>query len=174
MGAYLLHAARTTVIIDLEPDTRLTREYLNKEAPLHVRRTLDQYYFVTLDDTSKRDRDQVVFRATNWGIKRPSRNARVVMVDQLWLWILDDRKSATLHVAITKHGSSQQLSLSAAIDTIISSFPRRWGRNKPDTSGVHKCLRDRLNAMKRVDSIHHLGSSPFSAISFAVLHLGTC
>lgn len=28
--------------------------------------------------------------------------------------------------------------------TILTSFPRRWGRNKPDSSGVHKSLRDRL------------------------------
>jgi len=31
---------------------------------LHVSRTLDQYYYETLDDTSARDRDQVVYRYT--------------------------------------------------------------------------------------------------------------
>ncbi|KAB5586057.1 hypothetical protein GE09DRAFT_51240 [Coniochaeta sp. 2T2.1] len=131
LGTYLMHAARASVIIDLEPDTRLTRKFLHHKPPLHIRRTLDQYYFLTLADTSKRDRDQVVYRATNWGLKQPSRNARIVMVDQLWLWILDDH-------------------------TIISAFPRRWGRNKPDSSGVHKCLRERMHAMKSIDSVHHL------------------
>jgi len=29
-------------------------------------------------------------------------------------------------------------------DTIITSFPRRWGRNKPDHSGVHWGIRARL------------------------------
>jgi len=54
------------------------------------------------------------------------------MVDQLWLWILDDH-------------------------TIITSFPRRWGRNKPDPLGVHKCLREHLSNNPNVKSIHHLG-----------------
>jgi hypothetical protein len=34
--------------------------------------------------------------------------------------------------------------LTFIIGTIITSFPRRWGRNKSDPSGVHKCLRERL------------------------------
>lgn len=34
------------------------------------------------------------------------------------------------------------------IDTIISSFPRRWGRNKPDWSGVHKGIRARLDHLR--------------------------
>jgi len=54
------------------------------------------------------------------------------MVDQLWLWILDDH-------------------------TTITSFPRRWGRNKPDPLGVHKCLREHLSNNPNVKSIHHLG-----------------
>jgi hypothetical protein len=44
-------------------------------------------------------------------------------------------------------------------DTIITSFPRRWGRNKPDPSGVHKCLRERLEniADGQIQSIYDLG-----------------
>ncbi|PNP51118.1 hypothetical protein THARTR1_08180 [Trichoderma harzianum] len=58
---------------------------------------------------------------------------RVVMVDQLWMWILGE-------------------------DTIITSFPRRWGRNKPDSSGVHKSLRQILGKRKRIRSIYHLAT----------------
>lgn len=32
-------------------------------------------------------------------------------------------------------------------DTVISSFPRRWGRNNPDPSAVHRGIRDRLGAL---------------------------
>lgn len=60
------------------------------EPLLHIRRTLDQSYFMNLKDTSQRDRDQVVYRATKW----QGNLARVVMVDQLWLWILDERMFA--------------------------------------------------------------------------------
>ncbi|KAF7533567.1 hypothetical protein G7054_g6956 [Neopestalotiopsis clavispora] len=128
LARYLFAAARMAEEIDYAADEKLLREKVNTHPPLHVRRTLDQYYFLTLDNTSERDRDQVVYRGT----RSLSSTTRVVMVDQLWMWILDD-------------------------NTIITSFPRRWGRNKPDPSGVHKSLRDRLGQKTEViKSIHHL------------------
>ncbi|KAF3759987.1 hypothetical protein M406DRAFT_358672 [Cryphonectria parasitica EP155] len=100
--------------------------------PLHIRRTLDQAYFMTLKDTSKRDRDQVVYRATKTPWFKAGGVTRVMMVDQLWLWILDDY-------------------------TIITAFPRRWGRNKPDSSGIHKSLRERLATVDtEILSVWHL------------------
>lgn len=105
-------AARVFDAMDYESDEQLLRENLNRNPPLHIRRTLDQYYFLTLDDTTARDRDQgefilfesfgatlisgdiVVYRGTkkfDKGVN--SWTTRVVMVDQLWLWILDDSKS---------------------------------------------------------------------------------
>ncbi|KAI9899368.1 hypothetical protein N3K66_005829 [Trichothecium roseum] len=135
LGRYLLKVAQVADQMDYAADERLLRSDINQDPPLHMRRTLDQYYFLTLD-TSERDKDQVVYRET-----KTSRGyygkPRVVMVDQLWMWILDDR-------------------------TIITSFPKRWGRNKPDSSGVHKSLRDRLEAMhtrgEGIQSIHHLAA----------------
>ena len=43
-------------------------------------------------------------------------------------------------------------------DTILTSFPRRWGRNKPDPSGVHKSLRERLQHLEddRINSVYDL------------------
>lgn len=70
----------------------LYHKHLRTASPLHVRRTLDQYYYWTLDDTSKRDGDQVVYRAT----QSSDEGARIIMVDQLWLWILDCRKLSDL------------------------------------------------------------------------------
>jgi hypothetical protein len=32
--------------------------------------------------------------------------------------------------------------------TIITSFPRRWGKNKPDPSAVHKSIRARLRSAR--------------------------
>ncbi|RDL33145.1 uncharacterized protein BP5553_08584 [Venustampulla echinocandica] len=119
LGRYLMGVAQVADEMDYEADERLLRENLHVDPPMHVRRTLDQSYFLTIDDTAVRDRDQVVYRETREGRSFYSMNTRVVMVDQLWLWILDD-------------------------NTIITSFPRRWGRNKPDPSGVHKSLRVRL------------------------------
>jgi hypothetical protein len=78
--------------MDYEADERLLRDNLHVDPPLHIRRTLDQSYFLTLDDTAARDKDQVVYRATKQGKSIYCRNTRVVMVDQLWLWILDGSK----------------------------------------------------------------------------------
>ncbi len=46
------------------------------------------------------------------------------MVDQLWMWVLDER-------------------------TIITSFPKRYGFNKHDLSGVHRSIRERLRTARK-------------------------
>ena len=89
LGPYLMSIAKIADAMDYEADERLLRDHLHESPPLHIRRTLDQSYFWTLEDTTARDRDQVVYRGTKGG---RFWNARVVMVDQLWLWILDERK----------------------------------------------------------------------------------
>ena len=43
---------------------------------------------------------------------------------------------------------SFSLQSSRHLDTIISSFPRRWGKNRPDPSAVHKSLRRRLQDIR--------------------------
>ncbi len=82
--------AQVADAMDYEADERLLRENLHRDPPLHIRRTLDQSYFLTLENTAIRDKDQVVWRETRAGRSFHARNTRVVMVDQLWLWILDD------------------------------------------------------------------------------------
>jgi len=79
LGNYLMSIARLAEAMDYEADERLLRDFLRTEPPLHVRRTLDQSYFWTLQDTASRDRDQVVYRGTRGG-RRPQ--GRIVMVDQ--------------------------------------------------------------------------------------------
>jgi hypothetical protein len=74
-----------------DADEKLLRKHLLSERPVHIRRTLDQSYYWTLKDTSTRDRDQVVYRATK------DQNPRIIMVDQLWLWILDGSKHQNIH-----------------------------------------------------------------------------
>ncbi|RYP01082.1 hypothetical protein DL764_006316 [Monosporascus ibericus] len=48
---------------------------------------------------------------------------------------------------------------SLLIRTIITSFPSRWGGDKPDSSDIHKNLRERLETRQvEIESIHHLGT----------------
>jgi hypothetical protein len=84
----LITKAKRDLAPDADSDEKLLRVHLKSERPVHVRRTLDQSYYWTLKDTSVRDRDQVVYRATNKRDQNP-RTPRVVMVDQLWMWVLD-------------------------------------------------------------------------------------
>jgi hypothetical protein len=58
-----------------------------KEQVVHESRTLDQYYYSCLPNTDHRDDDQVVTRyfKLKGGVKR-----RMLRVDQLWLWVIDE------------------------------------------------------------------------------------
>ena len=72
----------------------------------HPRRTLDQYYYSRLEDTSERDNDQVVSKQT---MEAPG-GATMVMVDQLWL---------SLWLSIQQ---SEDIQLGEP-STIVTSFP---------------------------------------------------
>jgi len=56
-----------------------------KLPPLQPRRTLDEYFYTHLESTLDRDQDQVVYRYT-----KPYLQPKIFMVDQLWLWILNE------------------------------------------------------------------------------------
>jgi len=59
------------------------------QKPLHLRRTLDQFYYSHGDNTRDRDYDQVV--AKYGPLPKPHRV--IVTVDQLWLWIIGKSES---------------------------------------------------------------------------------
>jgi len=82
----------------------LVQAYLHHDPPLHIRRTLDQYYYYMLEDTRLRDADQVV---TRWARDRlHKKHHNILMVDQLWLWVIKDNNGA---------------------DRVVSCFPERQG-----------------------------------------------
>ena len=91
LGSYLWHASKLFQLIDEAADYRLIGDHLCTDSPLHVRRTLEQYNNWTAEDTTQRDRQQAVYRGT-WMRNDLEAVPRLVMVDQLWLWILDDSK----------------------------------------------------------------------------------
>jgi hypothetical protein len=133
IAKYIWYVAKLYQIIDEAADGRLIEDHLFADPPLHMRRTLEQYYYWTATDTTRRDSDQVVCRLTRSQTEDAESTARLIMVDQLWLWILDD-------------------------NTVISSFPRRWGRNKPDPSAVHRGIRDRLGELGKdqINSVYDM------------------
>ncbi|KAL5002927.1 hypothetical protein BDV10DRAFT_87244 [Aspergillus recurvatus] len=70
---------------------------------LHIRRSLDQYFYHALKSTKDRDEDQLVSRMFKDGIL--TGDPVLIVVDQLWLWVLGD-------------------------NTVITSFPERWSKGK--------------------------------------------
>jgi len=93
LALYLWHVAKLFELIDEAADERHIAENLHSSPPLHVRRTLDQFYYWTVEDTALQDRKQVVRRGTR-SLNDPDATTRVVMVDQLWLWILDESRTS--------------------------------------------------------------------------------
>ncbi|KAI1343545.1 hypothetical protein F5Y15DRAFT_427914 [Xylariaceae sp. FL0016] len=156
LGQYWLDAARLYEGMMNFRDKKLLRKYLCDDAPLHPRRTLDQGFYTTLSSTRARDRNQVVYRATTadpyqthqfnaatntwechdfvnskYGCAKCRADirkvSRVVMVDQLWMWILDNK-------------------------TIITCFPKRCGISGHDASGIYESIQSRLARTEEIRS----------------------
>ncbi|RDA89807.1 hypothetical protein CP533_0874 [Ophiocordyceps camponoti-saundersi (nom. inval.)] len=140
LARLLWFSAKAFEIIDEATEERTIREHLWTSAPIHIRRTLDQFFHWTIARTEAQDQLQVVCRGTRSRMEAGG-IGRVVMVDQLWMWILDE-------------------------NTILTSFPRRWGRNKPDPSAVHRAIR------------HHIGTldenEPTTIYDLALIIIDEC
>jgi hypothetical protein len=69
----------------------------NSRLVAHVPLTLDQYYYPGISDTSYRDKTQVFSKYLEEHHEKPlsstsrSKKKQILMVDQLWIWIIDDR-----------------------------------------------------------------------------------
>jgi hypothetical protein len=108
------------VVLDPYIGARLIEEYLHHDSDLHVRRTLDQFFYDYEEDTDARDTDQVVYNYTNEHLAdMPGLNKKpiLIMVDQLWLWVLQDAVIRRVpHLVSQVHF----LTLTA---TVVTSFP---------------------------------------------------
>ncbi|KAJ8127801.1 hypothetical protein O1611_g5834 [Lasiodiplodia mahajangana] len=63
----------------------------------HIPLTLDQYYYPTLLDTFARDNDQVLskFLEKHGQSLEPRATRKILMVNNLWIWILDEKTIIT-------------------------------------------------------------------------------
>lgn len=91
----------------------------------HPRRSLDQYYYSKLPDTTQRDRDQVVSKY----MKDLSGEPKMIMVDQLWLWILATDR------AIEEPGADT---------TVFTCFASKEQENEMDTQYTTADLRQSI------------------------------
>jgi hypothetical protein len=101
-----------------KPDQRYDENLIDAYyESLHPRRTLDQFYYYMLEDTEMRDNSQVVHRwaerqherqhqqhlHSGLGTQKARLNMHVMMVDQLWLWIIDDREGHKLPLLLSSY-----------------------------------------------------------------------
>ncbi|KAK8016875.1 hypothetical protein PG993_015064 [Apiospora rasikravindrae] len=159
LGQYLLDAARLFQGMAEYGDKAVIQKYLMSSKPLHPRRTLGQSYHWTLKDGEDDSQKQVLYRASKpraFPLHHPGSGtwpehafaltgdcekcredshkfASIVMVDQLWMWILDSQ-------------------------TIITCFPDQYGSNRLESSGVDKSIRARIQSPNsRLGSVFELG-----------------
>lgn len=110
-------------------DEMLLRAHLvSSTVSLHVRRTLDQFYYHNID-TKSRDEDQVVYRYQTKKMKRMSAeeiesDPKVFMVDQLWMWVLGK-------------------------DLLVTAFPQRWQQPRNDPLNVLDGIIEHINSNTR-------------------------
>ncbi|OGM44005.1 ankyrin repeat protein [Aspergillus bombycis] len=118
-------------------DEMLIRAHLaSSTASLHVRRTLDQFFYPNID-TQTRDQDQVVYRyqTKGQGQERYGTEPKIFMVDQLWMWIM-------------------------GTDLIVTCFAQRWEQPKNDPLNVLDGIIEDINSKTRepVRSVYDLAS----------------
>ncbi|KAI9370895.1 hypothetical protein BJX61DRAFT_548671 [Aspergillus egyptiacus] len=93
-------------------ESKLIWKFLGNEPPIHIRRTLDQFGYPNLRSTVARDDDQMLWKRTRkrvnltdeLGTSIPMQHndahatftdGKVLMVDQLWLWVIDQKTVVT-------------------------------------------------------------------------------
>ena len=93
-------------------EAKLIWRYLGSEPPIHLRRTLDQFGYPNLRSTVARDDDQMLWKRTRKVIDlddevddsnlstrsrkpKPFTDGKIIMVDQMWLWIVDQKTVVT-------------------------------------------------------------------------------
>lgn len=116
-------------------DEMLLRAHLtSSQVSLHVRRTLDQFFYHNID-TQSRDRDQVVYRYQCKSSRNDFVDPKIFMVDQLWMWVLGK-------------------------DLIVTAFPQRWQQPRNDPLNVLDGIIERLNSKTQepVRSVYDLAT----------------
>lgn len=118
---------------------KIMRDDSRKSSSLHPRRSLDQFFYSSLTETSDRDQDQVVSKNTPWGARG---GKKMIMVDQLWLWLIETRD---IHP-----NAPDKIKTS-----VLTSFPRKEKEagevekdlDLDDIADLHQAIIDEANSM---------------------------
>ncbi len=95
----------------------VVRDHLCSFSPLHDRRTLDQSYFYNISNLASMGDDQIIKTHTTENPSQlPDMTTKMMMVDQLWLWVLND-------------------------NTIVTAFPESENLERPTADVLKSILR---------------------------------
>ncbi|KAF2108367.1 hypothetical protein BDV96DRAFT_264521 [Lophiotrema nucula] len=111
--------------------------YLNNPPALHIRKTLDQYFYHMLESTSERDQDQVVSRWARRVRKQMTHN--ILMVDQLWIWqcMMPGRNGLSAIVTAFPGRTGVGSSTERTYDDLRARVLARSGSRKYPIQGPH-------------------------------------
>jgi hypothetical protein len=160
LGSLLMAAADIYRSLAFKDSEQLLRKFIFADPPLHPRRTLAQYSHKVLSDTTVYDQQQVLFREDtkyNRNLFEDPRHRdhekksrgylrRLIMVDQLWLWVLDDSTFIPLfpfRLDVFFNTDQNWSTNNNCSDTIITSFPQIVEENYR-VSNVHLRIRHQL------------------------------
>lgn len=140
---------------DPSEDDKLVQAYLGLHSHrFHIRRTLDQFYYIGMQDTEGRDTNQVVQRCAVKELDKIDKDqdkillqSKLIMVDQLWLWVLGK-------------------------DTVITSFPQGWGQ----ASGLKDDPKDYPGLLEQIQNyLHNPNRDPITSVdALASVVIGEC
>jgi hypothetical protein len=119
LGKYLLQIASLSNIMDEYIDELALRKEIYLKSNIQLRRTLPQSNSWASDRFG--DEDQAIYRGT----RARSDRGKLLVVDQLWMWILDESEMTTV--------LSRKARL-IIVDTVITSFPSRYGARRSITT----------------------------------------
>ena len=173
-------------------EAKLIWTYLGSEPPIHFRRTLDQFGYSNLRSTVARDDDQMMWKRTRKEVSledelgdsqiqdisslpKPFMDGKVLMVDQLWMWIVDQRTVVTFfprqEATTSESRLYEQANLHNSIYNELNGDLARRFETASDfaalivlhpTTGIHRTLHHDLQALRIFEeSISILVSDPF-------------
>ncbi|KAF7670940.1 hypothetical protein GT037_010904 [Alternaria burnsii] len=101
------------------------------QRPQYLTRTLDQFYYPALDDTSDRDEDQTISKWTGTPLEADGRDkatddSAMIMVDQFWCWIINEKTIITSFPSgIYSYSPTDVEDLYLSITRSLSSDPQQ-------------------------------------------------
>ncbi|CAD6442463.1 4cecb410-8850-4ae9-86e2-1cd6439bea72 [Sclerotinia trifoliorum] len=118
IGTYISGEDKSATTANHLDSDKSTKERNSREV-IHEPITLDQYYYPTIANTSARDNDQVLSkflqskRKQHEGVKQlgTMTKKKILIVNQLWIWIIDEKTIITATSEKFNQNSSQSIQL---------------------------------------------------------------